>query len=245
MPTRPNLGEFPGEDRVQHAAVWHPDPVERFRLQREHWLRWLQKNHPHAFGRLEYLVKKGCDEDRLVFYLYYLKFCDKAVRLSREEFEKLIKRLDQAVEDLEFLTTSALGFGLDESDGEFPHELDELLCRVSSFEDWVGRKGNALLDDACAAIVRHVDQETGSPHHLEVSTLIAAALEGGKSKRKKKGKKKGTGKKKDTYTLDAHKQWAYRDSLEKQLLEQETHHERQWLELKKLIDQHKPASPEG
>jgi len=332
MPTRPDFGEFLGEDRLQHAVVWDPNPVERFRRQRERWLQWLQKNDKDASDMFGHLVTLGCEEDRLVFYLYPLKFYEEAALLSKDEFRRIMKRLIQTINDLTVLRNSVIGLAARDITewsiagpwDQLRDDLVELLEHVSSFEghlrvtEWkvaepadaqdsttvqseatrqtssrtpspgnifdawntpsnwerlergmsepevvailgqptsreesllgfvmlsyrgnvpgsgfvsgnielsVGR-GNALLTDAKAAIVRHVTQQTNSPHHKEVAVLIEAALETA------------------VYTPTAHKQWAYRAEQD-HLLEQETEHERQWLELKKLMDQRKPADPEG
>ena len=87
-----------------------------------------------------------------------------------------MKSLEQAVEDLEFLTSSDVGFVLDEESSELPHTLVELLAQVEPYEAWANRKKNAPLDDAKAAIVRHVTTRAKDRHHTEVSVLIHAAL---------------------------------------------------------------------
>jgi hypothetical protein len=219
------------DDRLQHWVGWSPDPLERVRFQRDHWVRWLEKNHAYAFGRLKRLVALGCDRDQLVFYLYHLKFDASASSLSPEQFKSIVKRLEEAVDDLDLLINSGLGLVLDETwNGaeelaDIPHDMRELLDALDSFEDWATQKHNALLDDGKLAIVRHVRERTHAPHHGEVAALIDAALE--------KPYKQAT----HMQSSKAHKQWVH---LHKDLLEQETHHEKKWRELTAARGRSKP-----
>lgn len=224
------------EDRIQHSLGWDHDKVELLRIQREHWLRWLDREHHYAFNQLKEL-KKCCEEDRLVFYLYYLKFYKEAGLLSKQEFRRMMKRLRQAVEDLTVLRNSVIGLAARDVTerniagpwDQLREDLDDLLKHVSSFEDLVGRRGNALFDDARAAIVRHVQERMGNPHHESVSALIRAALELEEEED-------------EDYSPDAHKVWVNRHG---RLFRQETWHEQEWEEVRKLTNQRKPASPEG
>ncbi|HZT77377.1 MAG TPA: hypothetical protein VFA27_12025 [Vicinamibacterales bacterium] len=225
------------EDDVQHLIVLHPDLLERVRLQREHWLRWLSKHHRYEFNKLRDLVAHGCEEDRLVFYLYNLKFYAGTGRLSSGKFRGMIKDLARTVDDLRVLRNSVIGLAVADATAsnmglqpwdDIREDLIELAEEILLYESWVGRKANALLDDAKAAIVRHVRERTRQHYHDEVAALIRAALE---QEDEAKGRNRKIKKIADerAYTEKAHNMWVGRHT---RLLSGETRHEAKWQELK-------------
>jgi hypothetical protein len=214
--------ELEKEDRIRDWLAGHGDQVARFRHQRQRWLDWIGRKRRYVLRGLKSLADSGCEEDRLVFYLCYLRPYGRAGHLTKARLRALSRNLEQTIEDVFELRDSVVGMALMDVEvlDKLIADVYDVLLRLPGCLDFLGRrgKGSALLDDAKAAIVRHVRERTGGERHEEVAALIAAALE-------------------QEYSEAAHKMWVSRHA---ELLKTKTHHETKWLELSAAMGSSKP-----
>lgn len=140
-------------------------------------------------------------------------------------------RAEQTLKDLVVLRNSVLGLAASNTRASdlqvrpwdtLWQNLVDMLEDIASQEHLLRPKGNALLDDVKAAIVRHIRQQTTKEHHEEVSALINTALEKPY---------------KPAAHRSAHKMWV---SRHRKLLKRQTHHEAKWLELSAAMGPAKP-----
>jgi hypothetical protein len=173
------------------------------------------------------VIQRGCEQDRLVFYLNRIPNVSQLGMITRRQLDRDCRDLSRAAKRIVEYEASVLQPWLDGEAGfhEIPVLLNRVVAWLRTLQPQVHGRSQAAVDDILASIVRHVFDRTGHFHDSTVCDLVRVSAPRGRLAH---------------YHIDKHRPWR---RYHRELLTKPTYFEHAWASARLKAVDSRPYQP--